>query len=448
MKGVLVLRIKRSLNENWTFIKQEGSLEDILSMTGETIQLPHAWNEPDALKNGKAFVKGAFWYKKTIDVFINPEKKYFLEFEGVSHFANVYVNGSLAAHHQGGFSTFRVEITDFVKNGENVIAIEVDNQKKDTTFSQTADLTFLGGIYRSVTFIEIEVTHLRLKHHGGLGFTVTPTLNEDGTANVRMESWIANGEGIFVTYKITDHTGRVIAVKDAPSDDTVLTLKVKKPHLWNGVEDPYLYTATASLMVNETCVDTVSTRFGIRSYEIDAEKGFLLNGKPYELHSTAHSDTHLDLGWSATADDHINTMNKLKEAGINTIQLTHYQHYQYFYDLCDECGMIVWSEIPFASLFGNSEETHEGTISQMTELVIQNYNHPSICFWSIFNEIDIDHDKHPKFLECLKDLHSMINTLDPTRPTAIINTETPSVNGDSIQTRDALACELFQSVFR
>ncbi len=237
---------------------------------------------------------------------------------------------------------------------------------------------------------------------------VTPTVNTDGSADVEIQSFEKNAEGYRVQYRI----GNLVADKENP------VIHIDEPHLWNGRKDPYLYTLDAQIVKNNIVIDSVSTKFGIRSFHIDAEKGFFLNGEPYPLHGVSRHQDRENMGWAITEKEHKEDMELIAEVGANTIRLAHYQHSQYFYDLCDEYGMIVWAEIPFISAFLKTPEARENTLLQMKELVVQNYNHPSIICWGISNEITIG-GEDPELVENLNALNDLCHSLDKTRPTTM-----------------------------
>ena len=248
----------------------------------------------------------------------------------------------------------------------------VDNSKNETVYPQLADFTFYGGIYRDVSLIIVSKDHFDLDHYGGQGIKVTPEV-KGKDANVRVETFVT---GHYDKVRVTIE-GQDIQYQISKSD-TEVEIVIPNVRLWNGTKDPYLYTAKADLIIDDKVVDTISTRFGCRTFSVDPEKGFILNGELYPRGVSRHQDRE-GVGNALTKDMHKEDMELIAEMGANTIRLAHYQHDQYFYDLCDEYGMVVWAEIPYITKHMNGGR--DNTISQMTELVIQNYNHPSICFW-------------------------------------------------------------------
>lgn len=233
-------------------------------------------------------------------------------------------------------------------------------------YPQVADFTFYGGLYRDVNVICLPATHFDLSYYGGCGLHITP----EADGRVQVESWVSGpAEGTTVRYTIRDAAGQVAdEVAAAPG---TARLEVASPHLWQGRRDPYLYTLTAELLLGDTLLDTVSRRFGFRSYKIDPDRGFFLNGQSYPLHGVSRHQDGWGVGNALTKEDHIRDMDLICEVGANTIRLAHYQHDQFFYDLCDERGMVVWAEIPYISQ--HMPGGRQNTLDQMRELIVQNH---------------------------------------------------------------------------
>lgn len=410
-----------SINADWIFIKENISADKAMTANGDKVNIPHTWNNLDGQDGGGDYIRDKFWYRKELNIEIKENKKYFIEFEGVSCIANVYVNNTHVGEHIGGFSTFRFDITNQLKNGQNTILVQADNTVNQKTYPQVADFTFFGGIYRNVNIIEVADTHFDLEYCGAPGIQVTPVLNENGTCDINVKSFVSNiVNNLTIKYSIYDAENNLI-LEDTPSNITETNLTMENPHLWNGIEDPYLYKAVATLYLNGVAIDEVSANFGVRSFEVDPNKGFILNGKPYSLRGVSRHQDRQDMGWALTTKEHDEDMELIREVGANTIRLAHYQHDQYFYDLCDKYGMVVWAEIPFISVFMNTEEAKQDTLNQMRELIVQNYNHPSICFWGVSNEITMKGDKDEALIENLNAVNDLAHSLDKTRKTTVAN---------------------------
>uniref|UniRef100_UPI004028E788 glycoside hydrolase family 2 TIM barrel-domain containing protein n=1 Tax=Gemmiger qucibialis TaxID=2997294 RepID=UPI004028E788 len=321
----------------------------------------------------------------------------------------VVLNGSPVCNHAGGFSTCRANCTELLRD-ENELTVEVDNSKNDRVYPQKADFTFYGGIYRDVSLMVVSKNHFTLDYFGGPGIRITPTV-QGADASVQVTTW-HDGEG-EVSIELLDAAGNTVATGKGPD----ITLTIFNAHLWNGVKDPYLYSCKARLVVNGTVEDETTTRFGVRSFKVDPKKGFFLNGKSYPLHGVSRHQDRKGLGNAITREMHDEDMALIKEIGANTIRLAHYQHDQYFYDLCDEVGMVVWAEIPYIS--EHMPNGRENTISQMKELIIQNYNHPCIVCWGVSNEITISTKDKKDMLDNHRQLNDLCHEMDKTRLTTL-----------------------------
>ena len=323
--------------------------------------------------------------------------------------AKVTLNGVEVARHDGGYSTFRADVTALLADSNELI-VEADNSKNDRVYPQKADFTFYGGIYRDVSLLVVSRNHIALGYLGGPGVQITPTVN-GANADIEVKTWM-EGDG-EVEFSIYDAAGAEVLT--GKGRDTTVTLE--HPHLWDGVRDPYLYTCAVRLVLNGEVQDEVRQRFGVRSFSVDPKRGFFLNGRPYPLHGVSRHQDRKGLGNAITREMHDEDMQLIKELGANTIRLAHYQHDQYFYDLCDEAGMVVWAEIPYIS--EHMPNGRENTISQMKELIVQNYNHACIVCWGVSNEITIS----TKDNRDMRDNHHVLNDLchemDKTRLTTL-----------------------------
>ncbi len=403
------MKISKLWNENWKFVKEDAGPAGAVKSRGKSVTLPHTWNAQDGQDGGNDYCRGTCWYVKR---FPKPEleagDEAWLEFRGIAMTAGVWLNGRELARHEGGYSTFRVNLTEALQK-DNVLAVSVDNGKNRAVYPQKADFTFYGGIYRDVYLLIVPAVHFALDCHGAPALKVTPSVTENGrAAKVTAETRVA-GDADHVTFALNGQEKKAPVVDGAAS--AVFTLE--DVHLWNGVEDPYLYTVTAGLPSG----DTASARFGCRSFEMDPEKGFILNGRPLRLCGAARHQDREGLGNALTRKEHEEDIALLLEMGANTVRLAHYQHDQYFYDLCDEKGLIVWAEIPYIT--EHMPEARQNTIDQMTELVLQNYNHSSIVCWGLSNEITVTGGVTEDLVENHRILNDLCHRLDPTRPTTM-----------------------------
>ncbi len=400
-----------SLNDNWLFVKDTA---DISAREGEVVNLPHTWNATDGQDGGNDYFRGCCLYVKTLKRDELPEgEEYYLELRGANSSADVYLNGEHLAHHDGGYSTWRVNLTKGLTD-ESTLAIVVDNSPNDRVYPQMADFTFYGGLYRSVNLIAVKESHFDLDYYGTPGLRVTPVIDGED-ARVEIEAYLTNEkEGQTLRYTILDRDGVTVATE--LTADKSATLTIPSVTLWNGRKNPYLYTATVTLLEGECELDSVSARFGCRTFEIDPERGFILNGEEYPLRGVSRHQDRLGIGNALLPEHHKEDIDLILEVGATTIRLAHYQHDQYFYDLCDEVGLVIWAEIPYISK--HMPAGRENTISQMTELITQNYNHPSIVVWGLSNEISIagaDED----LLDNHRALNDLCHKMDKTRLTTV-----------------------------
>ena len=397
------MRSTTKLMENWQFTGPDGKTT--------AVDLPHTWNNIDGQDGGNDYWRGTCIYKTqfTAPAFDKNTQQVWLQFEGVNASAKVTLNGVEAARHDGGYSTFRADVTALLADSNELI-VEADNSKNDRVYPQKADFTFYGGIYRDVSLLVVSRNHIALGYLGGPGVQITPTVN-GANADIEVKTWM-EGDG-EVEFSIYDAAGAEVLT--GKGRDTTVTLE--HPHLWDGVRDPYLYTCAVRLVLNGEVQDEVRQRFGVRSFSVDPKRGFFLNGRPYPLHGVSRHQDRKGLGNAITREMHDEDMQLIKELGANTIRLAHYQHDQYFYDLCDEAGMVVWAEIPYIS--EHMPNGRENTISQMKELIVQNYNHACIVCWGVSNEITIS----TKDNRDMRDNHHVLNDLchevDKTRLTTL-----------------------------
>ncbi len=399
------------LNKNWLFVKDTA---DITAKNGETVNLPHSWNAIDGQDGGNDYFRGACLYQKTLNKAELPSADcYYLELRGANSSADVFVNGKALAHHDGGYSTWRVDLTEHLTDTTE-IAVVVDNSPNDTVYPQMADFTFYGGLYRGVNLIAVNRSHFSLDYYGGNGLKITPTV-EGKDAKVEVEVFTTElAEGQKLVYTIYDHEEKEL--QKIETDEHAVTFTIKDVHLWHGRRDPYLYCCEVEIVENGEVLDNVCNRFGCRSFRVDPENGFILNGEEYPLRGVSRHQDRLGIGNALLPEHHAEDIDLIMEVGATTIRLAHYQHDQYFYDLCDEKGLVIWAEIPYISK--HMPTGRENTISQMKELITQNYNHASIFVWGLSNEISIG-GSDEDLLENHRILNDLVHEMDKTRLTTI-----------------------------
>ena len=419
-----------NINKGWSFLKDMAQAPVQIPEAAEIVDLPHSWNAIDGQDGGNDYFRGTCCYLKQLSD-LPQAGKYYLEINGANSSADVYLDGKHLAHHDGGYSTWRVDISE---NPNGMLAVLVDNAPNDRVYPQMADFTFYGGLYRNVNVICVEESHFDLDHFGGPGIKVTPVMDGDD-AKTTVEVFVTNAKPEQqIRYTVSNAQGDVVGSHVTGS--TKLNFLIKNAHRWHGRKDPYLYTVKAELLEGEEIVDTVTTRFGCRSFEIDPERGFILNGEEYPLRGVSRHQDRWGIGNALLPEHHEEDIDLICEVGATTIRLAHYQHDQYFYDLCDERGLVIWAEIPYIS--NHMPNGRENTIQQMKELIIQNYNHPSIVVWGLSNEISIN-GATPDLIENHHILNNMCHEMDATRLTTMAVVSMCSMDSEYVHIPDTVS---------
>ena len=431
------MRESQSLNQNWKFART-AEIPAELPEGWESVSLPHTYNAADGQDGGNDYYRGPAVYVRTLRT---PEdsknKEFYLECLGAAMTAEVFLNGTRLSRHEGGFSTFRVRLTEALRptGCDNLLAIRVDNSENDRVYPQKADFTFYGGLYRDVNLITVPQAHFALIPDGTPGIHVISEVDlAHRTAAVQVDvqtEGVADGETVELRIFGADdeesqhaggaafQTARAV-VRDNHARGS---FHLDPVHLWDGLADPYLYTAEAVLISEgeagdeESILDAVGTRFGVRSFRVDPEKGFFLNGRPYPLRGVSRHQDRLGVGNAITPAMMEEDMAVIRDIGANSLRLAHYQQAQAFYDLCDENGILVWAEIPFITKF--MEKGIQNTLDQMRELITQSSNHPSIYCWGLSNEITASSPVTEELMENHRMLQKLCHEMDPTRPTVM-----------------------------
>ena len=431
------MRESQSLNQNWKFART-AEIPAELPEGWESVSLPHTYNAADGQDGGNDYYRGPAVYVRTLRT---PEdsknKEFYLECLGAAMTAEVFLNGTRLSRHEGGFSTFRVRLTEALRpmGCDNLLAIRVDNSENDRVYPQKADFTFYGGLYRDVNLITVPQAHFALIPDGTPGIHVISEVDlAHRSAAVQVDvqtEGVADGETVELRIFGADdedsqHAGGAACqtVRAAVRDNHARgSFHLDPVRLWDGLADPYLYTAEAVLISEgeagdeESVLDAVGTRFGVRSFRVDPEKGFFLNGRPYPLRGVSRHQDRLGVGNAITPAMMEEDMAVIRDIGANSLRLAHYQQAQAFYDLCDENGILVWAEIPFITKF--MEKGIQNTLDQMRELITQSSNHPSIYCWGLSNEITASSPVTEELMENHRMLQKLCHEMDPTRPTVM-----------------------------
>ena len=393
------------INGNWGFHTEvEADVEQI-------VNLPHTWNNIDGQDGGGDYLRCTSIYTKTLDnLQVKEDEELWIEFEGVNDSCEVYFNEILLGEHQGGYSTFRFELTPYLKE-KNELRVAVRNVPDDKIYPQSADFTFYGGIYRDVNLIKVSKNHFALDYYGGKG-VYSDVLVEGNKGRVITKVYRKGEEG-EVFFTLQNQAGDVVAVAKEGEE-----IVVENPHLWNARKDPYLYTLTAEIAKGDgserVVYDNLSYEIGFRSFRVDPKRGFILNGEEYPLRGVSRHQDKLGKGNALSRADHEEDMDIMMDLGVTTIRLAHYQHNQYVYQLCDEKGMVVWAEIPYISR--HMDVADDNATQQMKELIVQTYNNPSIICRCLSNEITMKKAGKDR-LAFHKKLNAMIKEMDPYRLT-------------------------------
>lgn len=418
-------------NSAWEFSKENNP-----DATWEMIDLPHTWNGIDGQDGGDDYFRGTCYYKKVLNRSSLPDsEEVYLEFEGTNSSASLYINEKKITSHDGGYSTWRVNITKYLED-TNTILVSVDNSPNDYVYPQKADFTFYGGIYRNVNLLCVKKTRFNLDHYGDPGVKITPEITgKDALIFIDGSLTGSTGQEIL-EYQILDGN-TIVASKSAFSDEKSVDLKIENVHLWNGKKDPFLYTLNVKLFQEGNLMDERSIRFGCRTFRIDPDKGFFLNGESYPLRGVSRHQDRPGIGNALLPEHHREDLDLILELGATSIRLAHYQHDQYFYNLCDEAGMIIWAEIPYIS--NHLPNGQENTLLQMKELIYQNYNHPCIAVWGLSNEITMGSGISDSLIENHHALNDLAHRLDPKRFTTQAVVTMCSMDEDYVHIPDVVS---------
>ena len=424
------------LDSDWKFMQgdpagvsgQAMSPADVnwIDSSWQAVSIPHNWGWENA-QQGKDYYRGPGWYRRELEIAPETGKRYFLRFEAASLVANVYLNGKFLGEHRGGFGAFCFEITKQLSGtGTNLLAVRVDNSKFPDIAPLSGDFSVYGGLYRPVHLIVTGEEDFALTDHGSPGVAWLQTSVTQTQAVLDVTAQISNGTQKKLPLKlvtsVVDADGKTVAGSEqaitlAPRDTAPYYLRVivPQPHLWNGRKDPYLYQAVIELRSpDDASVDRVVQPLGLRYYSIDPDKGFFLNGQPYNLHGVDRHQDFMNEGWAISDADMDTDISLIKEIGATVVRCAHYQHSDYFYSLCDQAGILVWAEIPQVNIIRDTPEFENTSRNQLLDLIRQSINHPSIFVWSLSNEIGGGSDDPHRELQ---DLANVAHGEDPTRPT-------------------------------
>lgn len=428
-----------SINDHWRFsLGEYDDAESVAFDDGgwESIDLPHTWNNLDGQDGGDDYHRGAGWYRRRLAFPTDAGKRrYFLRMGAASMVADVFLNGIKLGRHAGGFAAFCYELTPHIRFGQqNLLAVRVDNSHDDNVPPWSADFTFFGGLYRGAEILVTGPVCVSPLDDASPGVRIEQRDVSKDHAEVIVQTLLSNGTDkkteLTVETSIIGHDGRVVATKKTRANvqarqdaESETVLSIQKPHLWNGVKDPYLYQVHVKVFDGERLIDETRQPLGLRFFRVDPDRGFFLNGKPYRLYGVNRHQDRINKGWAVSRAEHDEDFALIREMGCTAVRLAHYQHDPYVYGLCDRLGLIVWAEIPLIDRINDTESFAANCRQQLMELIRQNRNHPSILFWGVHNEITAPWKPGPDAGLLVGELARLAKSEDPTRLTVCAATD-------------------------
>lgn len=435
-------RLVRNLNRSWEFTPGW----EVRAGLSEPINVPHTWNL-DALAAVPSYHRGLMNYFRRVEV---PRewagKRVYLRFKGANQTADVYINSKHVGQHKGGYTAFCFDVTPLVNFGaSNSIWVRLTNAQDMDVMPLVGDFNMYGGIYRDVELLVMPAMHISPTDYASSGVYVTPTFVSQDKASLTVRTMVNGTAGTMGDVRVFVRNANGVAVDSvvsrvkigASGTETVMTMfNISEPRLWNSTADPYMYRAEAVVYsidkAKKVEKDSVGVSFGLRTVEVDANNQFLLNGKPFRIQGvTRHEDVAL-LGSAMYRGDHEQDVEMMRDMGVNAVRLTNYPQSEYFLDLCDRAGIMVWSEIPFTGPglnrdkgYNDSEAFRENGEQQLVEMIRQQYNHPSIIVWGLFNELTQRGDDP---LNYLRSLAETAKNEDPYRLTAAASNQDGAIN--------------------
>jgi beta-galactosidase len=423
-------RVDVNLDPGWRFIQQDvagAQATNFDDSAWTSVNLPHTWDVSDGQSYPASnYYQGISWYR----THFTPDGSYtnrhfFLKFDGAFRVADVYLNGNFLGEHQGGFAEFVFDATPYLNvSGDNVLAVKVNNASNVNIPPLAADFTFWGGIYRDVHLLVTDPVQISPLDYGSPGVYLTTTSVSSNSANLQVNTVVSNSTlsaqtvtvravVVDVATNIVATLSNVITISAGSVSNVVAGTVIANPHLWNGLSDAYLYQTFVELWNDTNVVDVVAQPLGFRYFSVDPTNGFFLNGAHYDLHGVNMHQDWLNCGWALTNAQRDANFQFIREIGATFLRLSHYEHSDYTYQLADQNGVCVWSEIPLIDYITASAAFTSNTLQQLREMIRQRYNHPSVMFWSIYNEITLTAGPSPTNL--ISQEVQLVNQEDPNR---------------------------------
>lgn len=421
------IREKYLLNSDWSFSYGY----EVVPNVWQRVDIPHTWNKDDALNGNVRYYRGQATYQKKLFIEKKWEgKRLFVKFDGVNTVSNIFINGKYKGEHRGGYTAFVFEITENVKYGEeNSLQVRVSNALHLDVMPLVGDFNFYGGIYRDVNLLITDKICISPLDYGSSGVYLVQKSVTKKSADVNVKIMVSNGntdkENIVLQVDILDGIKTILSkniTKSFPGNsqsEVIIPFEIENPKLWNGIKTPFMYKVVISLLRNGNTIDQIKQPLGLRYFNVDSNKGFFLNGEHLQLRGVCRHQDRSELGNALLPENHQEDIEILTEMGANSIRLSHYPQAPYFFDLLDENGIVTWAEIPFVGPGGyrdvgfvNQPSFCENGKQQLIEMIRQNFNRPSICFWGLFNELKPDGDNPADYL---KELNAIVKLEDPSR---------------------------------
>jgi beta-galactosidase len=418
------------LNEGWRFAREEKTNGQEIAADDSAwtaVTLPHTWNALDGQDGGNDYHRGPGWYRRHFAVnAADAGRRVFLKFDGAFVVTDVWVNGRHAGRHEGGFAAFVFDVTDSVRPGpDNLLAVRVSNAPATNVPPLSADFTFFGGLYRDVHLLATDPVHISPLDYGSPGVYLQTLNVTSNSATLRITTVVSNATAeprpVRLRAVVVDAASRVVAtltnlatLPAAASSNLVASTLVSRPHLWDGLRDPYLYRVSVELLDGGRVSDCVSQPLGFRSFHVDPQKGAFLNGRYVDLYGVSLHQDWPDKGWAIGHAERETNFALLKEIGATALRLSHYEHSEETYALADRAGLVVWSEVPVINRITESPAFYTNAAQQLRELIRQRYNHPAVVCWGIYNEITLK--PGPNTAKLVAHLAKVAAAEDPTRP--------------------------------
>ncbi len=421
------------LNDDWQFFYKT----DVSSDVARRINLPHTWNL-DALSGEGEYLKTVANYSRTMFIPQKWEqKRLFIKFYGVQSVADVFVNGHHVGEHRGGWTAFTFEITQHLRFGDNnQIVVVVNNSYQNDVLPTSSEINLYGGIYRDVELIVTEQTTISPLHYGCDGILVhqNDVSNESVNATVSVYPTSTKDKLCDLFLQVKDPAGEVVysrTIKEQirPGAPIDIPFTINNPQLWH-CEAPKLYTVSVAIGRNHE--DEVSVKTGFRKIEVEPQVGLKINGKLQRVHGVTLYHDRAVIGSALRSRHYDEDMKYIIDMGANAIRSATAPHAQHLYDVCDQNGMLVWIDTPFTrapylsdvSYFA-TQRFRENGLQQLREIIIQNYNHPSVVMWGIYSLVWMRGDD---ILGFVKELNSTAKSLDASRPTVACSNQDGEIN--------------------